>query len=141
MVDGRCSICYWDGSRSRYIKSLLFEPSLDIPKIKKKTVLLTNSVLFEVNEDELEDDYNTIDYFESRTRTVLEETFSIYKKNVNLGWNSNKVTILEKASMNCGQCAVCEAWVTDMKKPHPMLELDPGFVIDGRLFCEDDLPE
>lgn len=141
MATGRCAICYWDGSRSAHLKSLLFEPTLDIPKTKKRTVLLTIGVLFEVNQDELEDDYNTIDHFKDKTHIALEEAMSIYKGNAHLGWTSSRASILDDGSMNCGQCEVCEIWVTDMEKPQPILELEPGFIRGGRLLCEEHLPE
>ena len=116
-------------------------PTLEIPKDKKKTALLTIGVLFEVNEDELHDDYNTIDYFEENTDTAIQKVMSIYKKHPYLGGSSSRVTLLDTATMNCGQCAVCEVWVTDMEKPQPILEFEPGVVRDGRLICEDHLPE
>lgn len=55
---------------------------------------------------------------------------------VSMAWS----TTLDPNSLNCGQCAECQAWVTDVEASDHLPGLIHGARVDGRLLCDDHLP-
>lgn len=56
---------------------------------------------------------------------------------VSMAWS----TTLDPRAVNCGQCGECGAWTTDLDAPEPVAGLSHGARIEGRLLCDDHLPE
>lgn len=57
-----------------------------------------------------------------------------------LEWYSTREIILSPRTMNCGKCACCGGWTTDMEKADPVQGLSHGAVVDGKLYCDECLP-
>ena len=62
------------------------------------------------------------------------------KKKTLLNWESTSSLVLEPGKMNCGLCAHCGCWTTDIEKADPVNELCSGATIGGKLLCEECLP-
>jgi hypothetical protein len=43
--------------------------------------------------------------------------------------------------MNCVKCSSCGAWTTDREKDEPIEGLTNGATVDGKLLCDECLPE
>lgn len=56
-------------------------------------------------------------------------------------WQSTSELYLDPKTMNCGKCAKCHGWTTDMEKPNYINGLCNGATVDGELLCDECLPE
>src|SRR5215207_4112330 len=56
-----------------------------------------------------------------------------------LGWYSTRAQALDPDEVNCGRCAVCGHWTTDMEEPNPVRGLGCGARVDSRLLCDEHL--
>jgi hypothetical protein len=100
----------------------------------KITKLLKVNFLYEQNEEEL--DSEIIEKFENEIINKCEEIGAQY----NLKWESSSFIVLDKETMNCGNCEKCGCWVTDLDKEGVISELNRGAVYDGKLLCDECLP-
>ena len=55
-------------------------------------------------------------------------------------WNGQSQMLLDSNEMNCGHCANCGRWTTDMERDSPLSELCPGATVSGELLCDECLP-
>lgn len=58
-----------------------------------------------------------------------------------LGVSMALSTTLDPNAINCGQCVECGVWATDLDMTEPVAGLSHGARVDGRLLCDDHLPE
>lgn len=58
-----------------------------------------------------------------------------------LGWQTTGYVDLTTPGINCGRCAECGGWVTDVTKPERVDGLGYGAVWEGRLLCDEHLPK
>ena len=105
----------------------------------KKTILIKPSILVEIEEDELEKDFNKLDQIADEIVQNIETVIESNNQS-HLGWQSTRFRILEEDKMNCGRCAVCNSWVTDREKENPIFGLSNGAVYNGQLLCDEHLP-
>ena len=106
----------------------------------KKTVLISIAVLIEIEEEELNKDFNELDQLTNTLSAEIDEKLG-FEEGSPLGWLSTKTITLDVNSMNCGRCSVCNSWVTDREKPDHIPELCNGAVYDGQLLCDEHLPK
>ncbi|MBS4537061.1 hypothetical protein GOQ27_01220 [Clostridium sp. D2Q-11] len=59
---------------------------------------------------------------------------------ISLEWNSTSSLMLDLSSYNCGKCSFCGQWTTDREKTNAIEGICNGSTIDGRLFCDECLP-
>lgn len=105
----------------------------------KKTVLINASFLVEVEETEVHKDFGMIDQITNEL--FHDQKIRIGTNEVNVEWESCSTVILDPVSMNCGQCATCRRWTTDREKINPLLQLCNGATFEGKLLCDECLPE
>lgn len=105
----------------------------------KKTVLINASFLVEVEESEVHKDFGMID--QVANELCQGQTIQIGTNEVNVEWESCSTVVLDPGSMNCGQCSTCGRWTTDREKSDPLLQLCNGATFEGKLLCDDCLPE
>jgi hypothetical protein len=57
-------------------------------------------------------------------------------------WESMGMTQLD-GKPGVGKCAICDCWVYDVENrtEHTPTEINRGAVVDGRLLCDEHLPE
>lgn len=106
---------------------------------KKRTVMLRVAILVEADADEAGVDYDALSKTEWRLKDAIDEALGELPNE--LGWLSTRYIELGVAGVNSGRCAECGAWVTDVEKPEPISGLQNGATVDGRLLCDDHLPE
>lgn len=100
-----------------------------------KAILIKVSYLVNLNEDET-------DLFDNITGEISnDQKIVINSKLKNIEWVETSSLELTPNEMNCGKCSNCETWTTDREKPNPIMELCIGATVDGRLFCDECLPE
>lgn len=103
----------------------------------KKSYLYTISVLVEFDEAELvpdELDFTPVDRTGHRIVDTIDAAFPD-------AWQTMGIRELDPATMNCGRCAECGCWTTDCERPDRLTGVNAGAVHDGRLLCDDHLPE
>lgn len=105
----------------------------------KKTVLINASFLVEVEEIEVHKDFGMID--QVTNELCQDQTIQIGTNAVNVEWESCSTVVLDPGSMNCGLCSTCGRWTTDREKRDPLLQLCNGATFEGKLLCDDCLPE
>ena len=110
----------------------------------RRTVLLKMSVLVEIDSDEvakLEDsEFCEIDRIEKRLANAINRELGLDDAVSQLGWQQTRPVVLDEQTMNCGRCAICEAWVSDCEKPDRIAELGNAATVDGKLLCDEHLP-
>lgn len=95
--------------------------------------LLTLSIVVDADDenDELDDAIN-------RLIDAAESAFPLeHPQGVQMCWS----TTLDERTENSGRCAECDAWVTDVERSDTVSGLGPGARVDGRLLCDEHLPE
>ncbi|MFD1885509.1 hypothetical protein [Paenibacillus wenxiniae] len=99
----------------------------------KKTYLVNVAYLIDLTEEE---------YQEIGDKLIgsVENELAL-NKNHKLEWESSSTILLDPVTMNCGRCFNCSCWVTDREKPNPIDELNNGAIVEGRLLCDECLPE
>ncbi|TCI21187.1 hypothetical protein EVJ33_03135 [Exiguobacterium sp. SL-10] len=105
----------------------------------KKTVLINASFLVEVEEIEVHKDFGMID--QVTNELCQDQTIQIGTNAVNVEWESCSTVVLDPGSMNCGLCSTCGRWTKDREKRDPLLQLCNGATFEGKLLCDDCLPE
>ncbi|RHB48625.1 MULTISPECIES: hypothetical protein [unclassified Exiguobacterium] len=105
----------------------------------KKTVLINASFLVEVEETEVHKDFGMID--QVTNELCQGQTIKLGTNEVDVEWESCSTVVLDSASMNCGQCSTCGRWTTDIEKSNPVLQLCNGATFEGKLLCDECLPE
>lgn len=101
----------------------------------KQTVLLRMSVLVEVDEEDLEDDWKELHSIETKLSDSIDAILET-KEDSELGWCSTRFIILDEKELNCGRCSSCKSWVTDFKKSEAIEGLPDSTVFEGKLLCE-----
>lgn len=104
----------------------------------KKTVLVRTYHLVEVEEEELCKEEGILDelvYELSADKELQLEERLLMK------WNGTEVIPLLPEINNCGICAGCGAWTTDIEKEEPMEGLTKGQLTGGGLLCEECLED
>lgn len=103
----------------------------------RATRLLTLSVVVEVDDhydaegdSELDDALNRL--IDAAQAAIPAE----HPLGVSMAWS----TTLDPKALNCGQCAECGVWTTDLDAPEIVPGLSHGARVDGRLLCDDHLP-
>ncbi|MBP1967541.1 hypothetical protein [Paenibacillus aceris] len=100
----------------------------------KKTVLVNISYYVEIDESENE--------LSQKIQRKLCENRILESddENVFLKWNQSSFKVLNPQIMNCGRCANCGCWTTDMEKHNAIFGLDNGAVHNNKLLCDECLP-
>jgi len=106
----------------------------------KKTILIRISALVEIDDTELDKDFNELDKLMYGLGENVNDLLG-YNGESNLGWISTQSIVLDENKINCGKCSICNVWVTDREKPNPVIGLQNGAVYNGKLLCDDDLPD
>lgn len=106
---------------------------------EKRTVLVRAYHLIEVEEEELLKEDGLLDGLVNEISNDKE--LSVMGETVSMKWQGTAVIPLLPELYNCGQCAYCGAWVTDREKEDPIEGLTNGAVVDGKLLCDECLPE
>ena len=106
----------------------------------KKTVLIKIATLVEIEEDDLKKDFGQLQKLSFKLSKKIDEALEVEESSC-LGWQSESSIILDEKEMNCGKCAICDAWVTDREKPNFIQELNIGALYEGKLLCDEHLPE
>ncbi len=101
--------------------------------MNKKTYLVNIAYLIDLTEEE---------YQEIGDKLICSvENEIILNDNHKLKWESSSSIMLNPLTMNCGRCSNCHGWVTDREKPNSIDELNNGATVEGRLLCDECLPE
>ncbi|WP_420629870.1 hypothetical protein [Candidatus Leptofilum sp.] len=106
----------------------------------KKTILIRINALVEIDDIELDKDVNQLDKLIYGLKENADDLLG-YDRASNLGWISTQTIALDENTMNCGKCSVCNSWVTDRERPNPVIGLQNGSIYNGKLLCDDHLPD
>lgn len=109
--------------------------------MKKTTILLRIAVLIEVDEAEAKKEHGEVDHMEVSIEDAINAAVGVDYGTPNLGWTSSQRIDLDEESMNCGHCAKCGLWVTDVERENPIHGLPIAATVNGELFCDDHLPK
>ena len=105
----------------------------------KRQILLTFNVIISINEEELDKDLGEHDRIAYNIEEAIKQSFG--KNSDDSDVVSTKLTTLDLDQMNCGKCAKCGAWSTDMEQPEPMFEFSNGATVNEMLLCDLCLPK
>ena len=109
-------------------------------KVKmKKAILYRVCWLAEAEEDEIRELSEDEGLEKAIWDHLPSEDIEIDKAHT-LEWYSTQEIILNPESMNCGKCACCGAWTTDMERADPVQGISHGAVVEGKLYCDECLP-
>ncbi|MEW9700764.1 hypothetical protein [Paenibacillus sp. SI8] len=104
----------------------------------KRTVLIKVSYLLNLEEK----DEELLNLLDKISRNIsYDQNIEIDNEIKNIKWIETSKLELNPNNMNCGKCYNCETWTTDREKPNPIMELCNGATIDGKLLCDECLPE
>jgi hypothetical protein len=106
---------------------------------EKRTVLVRRYHLVEVVEEELIKEDGLLDELVREVSNDVE--LHVIGEAVLMKWQGTDVIPLLPELSNCGTCQSCGAWVTDRENENPIEGLTNGAVVDGKLLCEECLPE
>ena len=104
----------------------------------KKTVLIKVSYLVDIEDEDFIKDEHL-----DRITDQVSEDINLQlndSETMSLKWEGTSSIILDSEIMNCGKCANCNRWATDIEKENPMKELCYGATVDGKLLCDECLP-
>ena len=106
-----------------------------------KKVLFSVSYLLDVEENLL----LGTDESESFSDIVFQKLAKNRRKKIDethfAQWNKSSFIVLDPQTMNCGKCAECGEWTTDMEKVGSIDGLTNGAMVDDLLYCDDCLPK
>lgn len=101
-----------------------------------KAILVRTSYLIEGKCDEI--DKETV---QNGIWNLIPEEDIWIDENHKAVWQSTSELYLDPKTMNCGKCAKCHGWTTDMEKLNYINGLCNGATVDGELLCDECLPE
>ncbi|WP_145410604.1 hypothetical protein [Paenibacillus xylanexedens] len=101
-----------------------------------KTLLVKSAYLVELTEEEFLNKYDEIMLSISN---VIGRDISVSSNK--LQWESISTILLDPETINCGRCNNCKSWVTDREKENHIDELNNGAIINGKILCDECLPE
>lgn len=104
----------------------------------KKTVLIKVAYLVDIEDEDLIKNEH-LDKITSRISKNINLQLNDIEK-MSLEWEGTFSLILDSETMNCGKCANCNGWTTDIEKENPVKELCYGATVDGKLLCDECLP-
>jgi hypothetical protein len=105
---------------------------------EKQTCLLRVSYLVEIEKSKSEEELlDNISFELSQDRYLSNEKLPVTK----LGWEMTLMQVLDPQKNNCGRCAICNSWVTDIEKPDPINGINIGATVAGQLLCDEHLPK
>ena len=107
--------------------------------MSKQVLLLRMGILVEVDKSDPDTMEHDAIQIEARIRDAIHEAIGCHEDG-ELGWCSTHPVFLEPEHVNCGQCAQCGNWITDLDAPEPILGLGRGARYQGRLLCDEHLP-
>lgn len=93
----------------------------------------------DIEEDEINKDYGLIAKVTNKLSN--DQIIKVGTDEVDLQWEGTSTVILDPNLINCGKCSNCGSWVTDREKDDPVLELCNGATFEGKLLCDECLPE
>ena len=105
----------------------------------KKTILVRLSALIEIDEVELDKDFNHLDKIDFELSDQINKILK-FEEDSTLGYQATRTEILDQESMNCGQCSNCGTWVSDREQPNHIPDLNIGATYKGELLCDEHLP-
>ena len=105
----------------------------------KKTVLINVSYLMDLEDEEINKDFGWIEKVPNKLSN--DQIIKVGTDEVEVQWKGTSTLILDPNKINCGKCANCRSWVTDREKINPVLELCNGATFEGKLLCDECLPE
>lgn len=106
----------------------------------KKALLYQINYLIEIEEEEA-GDYDAMESLDRLVGDKLPADHIILDDRHRADWESTREILLDPLKMNCGICARCHRWTTDMEKPDPVGELCNGATVEGELLCDECLPK
>jgi hypothetical protein len=104
----------------------------------KGTVLIRTYHLIEVDEEELCKEDGLLDKIE---KEISNDICLSFEKEAHMKWQGTSMISLAPEIMNCGKCSSCGVWTTDREKDEPIEGLTNGATVDGKLLCDECLPE
>lgn len=104
----------------------------------RATRLLTLSVIVEADDEYDTEGDSELDDLINRLIDAGQAAIAVEHP---LGVSMAVSTTLDPKAINCGQCAECSTWTTDLDASEPVPGLSHGARVDGRLLCDDHLPE
>ncbi|QEH67703.1 hypothetical protein [Cellulosilyticum sp. WCF-2] len=105
----------------------------------KKTVLIKVSYLVDMEDEDL----SKVDGLLDKITSEVSEDINLQlntNEMISLKWEGTSSRVLDSERINCGKCANCNGWVTDIEKEDPIKELCYGATVDGKLLCDECLP-
>ena len=104
-----------------------------------KTILLTMNLIVEVPVTTPDEEDLQAIALAGRLQAAIDDALGPHPQGG--GWVGTSYCDLDPSTMNCGRCAVCGVWTTDRERPEPIRGLSYGARFDGRLLCDEHLPE